>query len=39
MVKVQMRIGQAVFSDYLTLLKAGQQWRIVSKTYYRVELS
>ncbi|WP_353062376.1 nuclear transport factor 2 family protein [Tunturibacter psychrotolerans] len=38
MVKVQMRINQSVFSDYLTLLKLEREWRIVAKTYYRVEL-
>jgi hypothetical protein len=38
MIKVQMRIHQAVISDYLTMFKLAQGWRIVSKTYYRVEL-
>ncbi len=38
MVKVQMRVNQSVISDYLTLFKLAQGWRIVSKTYYRVEL-
>src|ERR1700761_8543017 len=39
MVKVQMRINQSVISDYLTMFKLKQEWRIVSKTYYRVVLS
>jgi hypothetical protein len=39
LVKVQMRLNQAVISDYLTLFKLAEEWRIVSKTYYRVELS
>lgn len=38
MVKVQMRINQSVISDYLTMFKLGQEWRIASKTYYRVDL-
>ena len=38
MVKVQMRIGQSVISDYLVMFKLGQKWRIVAKTYYRVVL-
>jgi hypothetical protein len=38
MVKVQMRINQSVISDYLTMFKLAQEWRIVSKTYYRVDL-
>lgn len=38
MIKVQMRINQSVISDYLTMFKLAQEWRIVSKTYYRVEL-
>lgn len=39
MVKVLSRVNQSVFSDYLTMLKLAQEWRIVSKTYYRVALS
>ena len=39
MVKVQMRVNQSVISDYLTMFKLEQEWRIVSKTYYRVDLS
>jgi hypothetical protein len=39
MVKVQMRVNQSVISDYLTMFKLAQEWRIVSKTYYRVDLS
>jgi hypothetical protein len=39
MVKVQMRVNQAVISDYITMFKLGREWRIVSKTYYRVDLS
>ena len=39
MIKVQMRIGQAVISDYLTMFKLAQGWRIASKTYYRVVLT
>ncbi|WP_169746975.1 nuclear transport factor 2 family protein [Edaphobacter aggregans] len=39
MIKVQMRVNQSVFSDYLTMFKLGKEWRIVAKTYYRVELS
>jgi hypothetical protein len=38
MIKVQMRLNQAVISDYLTMFKLGQEWRIAAKTYYRVEL-
>ena len=38
MVKVQMRVNQSVFSDYLTVLKVAQEWRIVTKTYFRVDL-
>ena len=38
MIKVQMRINQAIFSDYLTMFKLGKEWRIVAKTYYRIEL-
>ena len=39
MVKVQSRVNQSVFSDYLTMLKLAQEWRIVAKTYYGVDLS
>jgi hypothetical protein len=39
LVKVQMRLNQSVISDYLTVFKLAQEWRIVSKTYYRAELS
>jgi hypothetical protein len=39
MVKVQMRINQSVITDYLAMFKLAQEWRIVSKTYYRVVLS
>jgi hypothetical protein len=39
MVKVQMRIHQSAISDYLTMFKLAHGRRIVSKTYYRVELS
>ena len=38
MIKVQMRLNQSVISDYLTMFKLAQEWRIVAKTYYRVEL-
>jgi hypothetical protein len=38
-IKVQMQINQAVISDYLTMFKMGGEWRIVSKTYYRDEVS
>src|ERR1700761_1209547 len=38
MVKVQMRINQSVITDYLTMFKLEQGWRIASKTYYRVVL-
>jgi hypothetical protein len=39
MIKVQMQINQSVISDYLTMFKLAQGWRIVSKTYYRVDLT
>jgi hypothetical protein len=36
LVKVRVRINQAVFVDYLSMLKLDVGWRIVSKTYYRL---
>lgn len=33
--KVRVRIGVNRFLDYLTLIKSGDGWRIVSKTYHR----
>jgi hypothetical protein len=39
LVKVQMRLNQSVTSDYLTVFKLEREWRFVSKTYYRVELT
>jgi hypothetical protein len=38
LIKLQLRIGQNGFIDYLTLLKVEAGWRIVSKTYHRAEL-
>ena len=38
MVKVQMRVNQSVISDYLTMFKLAEGWRIASKTYHRVVL-
>jgi hypothetical protein len=38
MIKVHMRLNQSLISDYLTMFKLAQEWRIVTKTYYRVEL-
>jgi hypothetical protein len=35
--KVRVRINQAVFVDYLTLLRGEDGWRIVSKTYHRLD--
>src|ERR1700761_8168327 len=38
LVKVQMRLNQSVISDYLTVFKLEEGWRIAAKTYHRVEL-
>jgi hypothetical protein len=39
LVKVQMRLNQSAISDYPTVFKLEREWRIMSKTYYRVELT
>jgi hypothetical protein len=38
MVKVQMRINQYMFSDYLIFFRSHQSWRIVAKTFHRTEV-
>jgi len=37
LIKLKVRINELVFIDYLTLAKVGPDWRIVSKTYHRLE--
>ena len=37
--KVQLAIGEKLFTDYLTLLKIDGRWRIISKTYTWVPIA
>lgn len=39
MVKVQMRVNQFFFSDYLVFFRMAGEWRIVAKTYHRTEVT
>lgn len=37
MVKVQMRVNQHLFSDYLVFFRFRESWKVVAKTFYRIE--
>ena len=37
--KVQLAIGERLFTDYLTLLRLDGRWRIISKTYSWVPIA
>ena len=37
--KVQLAIGEKLFTDYLTLLKIDGRWQIISKTYTYVPVA
>ncbi len=37
--KVQIAIGEKLFTDYLTMLKIGGRWQIISKTYTYVPIA
>jgi hypothetical protein len=39
LVKVQLAIGEKLFTDYLTLLKIDGRWQIISKTYTYVPIA
>jgi hypothetical protein len=38
LVKARVRINQSAFIDHLVLLRFNEGWRIVSKTYHRIDL-
>ena len=38
LVKVQIAIGEKLFTDYLSLLRIGGRWQIISKTYTYVPI-
>jgi hypothetical protein len=38
LIKLKLRIDQAAFLDYLTLLRVNDGWRIVSKTYHKMDV-
>ena len=37
LIKIKARVNDMVFVDYLTLIRLDQGWRIVSKTYQRLD--
>lgn len=37
LIKIKMRINQLVFIDYLAMIRLPEGWRIVAKTYHRLE--